>query len=69
MLSENLARLQAERGETNYRLAKIIGVHQSSIANWKSGSIMPHPGHIKKLADHYGVSVDELLAGQSQDTA
>ena len=69
MLSENLARLQAERGETNYRLAKIIGVHQSSIANWKSGSIMPHPGHIKKLADHYGVSVDDLLAGQSQDTA
>lgn len=43
MLSENLARLQAERGETNYRLAKILGVHQSSIANWKSGKIAPHP--------------------------
>lgn len=64
MLSENLARLQAERGETNYRLAKEIGVHQSSIANWKSGDVCPHPRHIKKLADHFCISVDELLGVQ-----
>lgn len=63
MLSENLARLQAERGETNYRLAKIIGVHQSSIANWKGGGIAPHPRHIKLLAEHFGVTVDYLLRG------
>lgn len=62
MLSENLARLQAERGETNYRLAKILGVHQSSVANWKSGEITPHPKHIKMLAGHFGVTVDELLS-------
>lgn len=63
MLSENLARLQLERGETNYRLAKNLGVHQSSIANWKSGEIKPHPRHLRMLADHFGVTVDELLKG------
>lgn len=62
MLSENLARLQAERGETNYRLAKILGVHQTSIANWKSGEITPHPKHIKMLAEHFGITVDEFLS-------
>lgn len=60
MFAENLDRLQAERGETNYRLAKEIGVHQTSVQNWKSG-IKPHPKHIKLIAAHYGVSVDELL--------
>lgn len=63
MLSENLARLQAERGETNYRLAKALGVHQSSIANWKSGEISPHPKHVRMLADYFGVTVDDLLKG------
>lgn len=43
---ENLARLQEEHGETSYRLAKAIGVHQTSITNWKNG-IKPHPKHAK----------------------
>lgn len=70
MLAKNLSRLQAERGETNYRLAKILGVHQSSIANWKSGERTPHPKHVAMLAEHYGVTVDELLAEDAeQDSA
>lgn len=59
--SENLARLQAERGETNYRLAKEIDVSQTSIKNWKESVCRPHPRQIKKLANHFGVPVDELL--------
>jgi len=53
-LPENLARLQAERGETNYRLAKEIDVSQTSIKNWKDGARRPHPRQIKKLANHFG---------------
>ena len=30
-LKENLVRLQEERGETNYRLAKAIGVSHTSV--------------------------------------
>ena len=62
---ENLARLQAEHDETNYRLAKEIGVHQTSITNWKNG-IKPHPKHVKLVADHYGVSVEELMECRGQ---
>lgn len=61
MFVENLVRLQEKKGETNYRLAKAIGVHQTSIANWKAGITKPHPKHITALADHFGVTVDELL--------
>ena len=59
--AENRTRVQSERGVTNYRIAKEIGVSQASIANWKNGT-MPHPRNVKRLADYFNVTVDELLA-------
>ena len=59
--TENLTRIQAERGVTNYRIAKEIDVSQASIANWKNGT-MPHPRNVKRLADYFNVTVDELLS-------
>ena len=59
--AENLTRIQAERGVTNYRIAKEIDVSQASISNWKNGT-MPHPRNVKRLADYFNVTVDELLA-------
>ena len=60
-LAKNLIRLQAEHGETNYRLAMSIGVSQTSIKNWRDGVRKPHPRHARLIADHYGVTVDELF--------
>lgn len=57
---EKLSQLQEERGETNYRIAKEIGVHQTSVSNWKKG-VKPHPKHLQLLANHFGVSEDELI--------
>lgn len=57
---ENLAQLQAKHGETNYRLAKSIDVTQTSIKNWKEGIRRPHPKNVKRIADHYGVTVEQL---------
>lgn len=50
--AEALASIQLEHKETNYRLAKEIGVHQTSIKNWKNG-MKPHPCHIKAIEKHY----------------
>lgn len=60
-LAKNLIQLQKQRGETNYRLAKAIGVSQTSIKNWRDGVRKPHPKHARLIADHYGVTVDELF--------
>lgn len=62
---ENLARLQEGHGETSYRLAKAIGVHQTSITNWKNG-IKPHPKHAKLVAKHYGVTVKDMMCDRQQ---
>ena len=64
--AENLTRIQAERGVTSYRIAKEIDVSQSSIVNWKNGT-MPHPRNVKRLADYFNVPVDELLAGDDAE--
>lgn len=60
-LAENLTRLQSEHGETNYRLAKAIDVTQTSVKSWKTGSRRPHPKHVKRIANHYDVTVEELM--------
>lgn len=61
--SENLIKLQAERGETNYRLAKEIDVSQTSIKSWKEGLCRPHLRNQKLIAEHYGISVEDLNGG------
>lgn len=61
--SENLARIQAEHGETNYRLAKEIGVHESSIKNWKTGT-KPHPKNVALLEKHYKLKKGTLLKSE-----
>lgn len=65
--SQNLSRLQAARGESNYRLAKEMRVSQSTIANWRSGKIRPIAVYAQMLAEHFGVSVEELLADNEPD--
>lgn len=58
---ENLTRFQEERGLTNYKLAKALGISQTTIANWKDGTSKPHNLYINVLADFFGCTVDELL--------
>ena len=65
---ENLARLQEEHGETNYRLAKAIGVHKTSITNWKNG-IKPHPKNANLVAKHYGVTVEEVMGTYKEEAS
>ena len=60
---ENLTRIQNERGETNYRIAKALSISQTTIANWKDGTSEPRKLYINALAKYFGCTVDELLGG------
>ena len=62
--AENLSKLQAERGETNYKLAKALGVSQTTVANWLGGISVPRKLYLDAVAVHYGVTKDELLADE-----
>lgn len=57
---EKLVALQKERAETDYRLAKSLGVHQTTIRNWREGKI-PQLAHRALIAAHYGCTIEELF--------
>ena len=65
-IAENICKLQAEHGESNYRLAKEIGVTCTSVQNWRTGVTKPLHVYAEKIAAHYGVTVDDLLKEETQ---
>lgn len=57
---EKLVELQKEHAETDYRLAKALGVHQTTIRNWREGK-MPQLAHRARIAQHYGCAIEDLF--------
>lgn len=49
-------------GMTQDYAAQKMGVLQSSISQWESGTTYPHPSRIPKLADLYKVTEGEIIA-------
>lgn len=61
MFNKILKKLMTEKNISNYRLAKEIGVSNSTIANWLNGVSRPNDEKLQKLADYFDVSVDYLI--------
>ena len=61
-ISQVLYGLMKKQGETNYQLAKELGVSQSTVAGWVSGKRIPQLRHLHSIAAHYGIDVDTLYA-------
>lgn len=56
--AETLAKLMQERGETQYRLAKEIGVSQAAVKNWLDGTTLPIKSIRALLDSHFGMEID-----------
>lgn len=61
MFNEILKKLMTEKNISNYRLAKEIGVSNSTIANWLNGTAHPNNERLQKLSEYFAVPVDYLL--------
>jgi len=64
--SQRLKALMEEFGYTDYKLAKALGCHQSSVANWTNGRNKPQSRTMKDIADIFEVSV-EYLKGETTE--
>lgn len=53
--------LREAAGMRQYELAARMGVKQASVSAWESGESNPSVEHLKKLADIFQCSIDELL--------
>lgn len=60
MFYERLVSLCASRNTNPTALCNAIGLAQSAATRWRNGSV-PRDTTLKKIADHFGVSVSYLL--------
>ncbi len=58
---QNLAAIMTSTDTTMYRLAKDIGIHQSTVKTWLSGAYEPKLEMLKKLAEYFNVPYSALL--------
>lgn len=58
---ENLKFHRECAGLNQPELAKQLGISQANISRWERGAVMPSIEFCIKLADFYGITIDELL--------
>ncbi len=64
---ENLKRIREAKGWTQSTAAQAAGVAFRSYQNWEAGTREPRLGALKRLADGFEVSADELLEGMGKE--
>ena len=60
-LAKNLSTLRRVVGLSQEKAAEAVGVTRQALAKWESGETTPDVLHSDKLAELYGVSLDDLL--------
>lgn len=68
MFFDNYVRICEHFGEAQTMVLREIGVSASAYQNWKAGG-NPSNATKKKLAQHFGITIDELMTGQIKNPA
>ncbi len=63
MSYRNFEKLLKENGTSVYRVAKETKIPPSTFSDWKSGRSAPKSEKLMKIADYFGVSLEELIGG------
>lgn len=61
-LYKKFEELLKEKNVTAYQVAKETGIATATLSNWKAGKYTPKIDKLKKLADYFGVPIEELMA-------
>ena len=62
--AKNLKKLRTQKGLTQLELAKKLDKDYSTVGKWELGQRSPAMLDILKIADIFGVNVEELISGQ-----
>ena len=59
--------LRKEKHLTQKEVADTLGITHATVSNWERGLNLPETPMAKKVAELYGVTVDELLKGERSE--
>lgn len=60
----SVRRLREEQGLTQEELARRVGVSPPAVSKWERGLAFPSMGKVVKLAEVFGVTVNEVVSGK-----
>lgn len=63
---ELLKEIRIERGKTLKDIEKATGISNSNLSRWENNKVVPSIFFCEKLADYYGISLDELVDRDNQ---
>lgn len=64
---EKLKSCRVKKGLSQEKVAEFLGVSRQAVTKWESDQTMPASGNLLALSSLYGVSLDELVDGVSQE--
>lgn len=59
---EKYKKLRDDLNLTDYQVSAKSGVSRSTLSEWKTGKHRPNLDNMKKIAEFFNVSLEELLA-------
>ena len=66
MFGKNIKDLRVEKNMSQKKLAEKIGATQGAVYFWEKEINEPTVGYVIKMADLFGVSIDELLSYEAK---
>ena len=61
---KKLSELRKKSGLSQEKLAEVVGVSRQAVTKWESGKSNPDTENLVRLAEIFGVSIDELCTGE-----
>lgn len=69
MFWDNFEELCKKNGKAPSTVAREIGLSNGVTTRWRNGGVVPRNSILQKLADYFGVSVNELLTDEKEREA
>ena len=69
MLGEKIKKYREEKKMTQMEVAEVLGVKPATISKYEAGALEPNIESLKKLAELFVISVDELLKEDNFDVS
>ena len=68
-LGENIYRLRSEHNMSQGDLADALDVSRQSVSKWKNNSAVPELDKLIKMAQIFGITLDEMVSGDPASAA
>lgn len=66
-IGKTIAELRKQKGISQEKLAEMLDISRQAVTKWESGKANPDTENLVRLAEIFGVSVDEICRGETAE--